>query len=71
MENYAKKRAGEYAIAKDLVVSRRLLEDFMYTTMYTDSSKSLIEQGWRGEMLGSMDSFRKRIQKICNIPRED
>ena len=71
VENYANKRAGEYAIAKDLVVSRRLLEDFMYTTMYTDSSKSLIEQGWRGEILGSMDSFRKRIQKICNIPRED
>lgn len=70
LENYAKKKAGEYGIARDLVVSRRLMEDFMYTAMYADGAKSLIEQGWRAEMLGNLDNFRKRVQKLSNVPRE-
>ena len=67
LENYAKKKAGEFGIARELVVSRRLLEDFMYTAMYADGVKSLIEQGWRAEMLGSLDNFRSRVQKLCNV----
>jgi ribonuclease D len=39
----------------------------MYTAMYADGVKSLIEQGWRAEMLESLDNFRSRVQKLCNV----
>ncbi|MBR1925027.1 MAG: hypothetical protein IJ839_07145 [Ruminobacter sp.] len=61
LENYIRRKTGHYGIAKDLLISKRLLEDFIYTVIYGNGCPAIIERGWRGEILGNLDHFRDEI----------
>ena len=46
------------AINKDLLCSKRLVQNFFYNHYYLDNAQpSILEQGWRKEAVGDLSSF--------------
>lgn len=58
LEKYLAKKTKEIGISEDLINTRKYIQDFFYTALYTPEKKSLLEQGWRGEFLDEVSRFR-------------
>lgn len=67
LEAFLRAKAEELGAARDLLASRRLVDDFIYNVVYGGGGPALLERGWRAEWLGSLDGFRAKIREAAGI----
>lgn len=60
LKSHLQARVKHLAINRDLLCTRKLMQNFFYTHFYATESKSLLEQGWREDAVGNLSSYLTR-----------